>query len=864
MDQIRGGKRSHFALKGLAAALTLAFGSNAYSLPAGGTVSAGGASISGGAGAMTINQSTQNVAINWQSFSIGKTEAVTFVQPSSSSVALNRVLGADPSSILGSMSANGKVFLVNPNGILFGNGAQVNVGALVASTRNITDADFMAGNYRFAGTGSGTVVNQGAIRADGGYVAMLGANVSNEGVISARLGTVALAAGNAMTLDVAGDGLLGIAVSQGAISALVQNGGLIQADGGRVLLTAQSASNLLQSAVNNTGLIQAQTVESHNGTIRLLGDMQAGTVSVGGTLDASGSGAGQTGGNVTVTGHHVGLHGAQINASGDAGGGTVLIGGGFQGNDPAVQNATATYMSPNSTINVNAITHGNGGTAVLWSNDTTRAYGAISARGGAQGGNGGLIETSGHWLDVFGIGIDANAPNGRRGTWLLDPADVTITAGTTNGSFNGGTFEPSSGAGASTVDVGALVAALNAADVTITTTNTGAPGSPPSGLGNITVASAITWGGADTTLTLNAAGDVFINAAITPTRGNLVVCCGRDVNVNAAITVVNGSVLLNAARDVRVERTPANPNTTISVTDGNLEMCAGRDIILSNTSNPGLAPLITLTNGSATAGQDLATFGVPLGLTLRSGGSATSPGPAGGTVNFVNGGLAGTFITTTTGGPGTPISIFYNPVNYSTPTPYSLNFTGTGGPVTSFMLVFPDVVPKVMDGTTTATLAGFKSTAVSGTVPGTVTLVAGGLATANFDNATPGTDKLVTYSGFTLAQGAITPGDAGINFALPTTCCGPRFGTTTGNITATSQNQVPPLVQAPPDVQVVPVFPLFALPMLAGTNLSLGGITMPPVAVVEAPPEEIAPPVAAQVVAPIAVPVPLPPRRTRN
>ena len=135
----------------------------------------------------------------------------------------------------------------------------MNVGGLVASTLNITDGDFMAGKYNFTGAGNGTVLNQGSINADGGYVALLGANVGNEGVISARLGTVALAAGNAMTLDVAGDGLLNVTVNQGAVNALVQNGGLIQADGGQVLLTAQAAGTCSQSAVNNTGVIQAQT-----------------------------------------------------------------------------------------------------------------------------------------------------------------------------------------------------------------------------------------------------------------------------------------------------------------------------------------------------------------------------------------------------------------------------------------------------------------------------------------------------------------------------------------------------------------------------------------------------------------------------
>nr|WP_304627467.1 filamentous hemagglutinin N-terminal domain-containing protein [Pseudomonas congelans] len=235
---------------------------------------------------------------------MGTGESVNFVQPNGSATALNRVLGADPSSILGNLNANGKVFLVNPNGIVFGQGASVNVGGLVGSTRNISDSDFMAGQYNFEGTGAGSVVNHGTINAKGGSVALLGANVSNQGVIQAQLGTVALAAGNAFTLDVAGDGLLNVAVNKGAVDALVQNGGLIQADGGRVLMTAQSANSLLPSSVNNTGVVRAQTLENHNGTIMLMGDMQSGTVNLAGTLDASAPNGG-SGGFVETSAAHV-------------------------------------------------------------------------------------------------------------------------------------------------------------------------------------------------------------------------------------------------------------------------------------------------------------------------------------------------------------------------------------------------------------------------------------------------------------------------------------------------------------------------------------------------------------------------------
>ena len=221
-------------LKALTIILVMSFGADVYALPEGGVITAGGASINSGSTRTTITQTTQNAAINWQSFNIGQKETVQFMQPNSLSVALNRVLGSNPSIILGSLSANGKVFLIIPNGVLFGKGAQVNVGGLVASTLNITDSDFMAGTYKFTGAGDGMILNQGSISSDGGYVALLGATVSNEGIISAKLGTVVLAAGNAFTLDVVGDGLLNVTVNQGAVYALAQNGGLIKADGGQV------------------------------------------------------------------------------------------------------------------------------------------------------------------------------------------------------------------------------------------------------------------------------------------------------------------------------------------------------------------------------------------------------------------------------------------------------------------------------------------------------------------------------------------------------------------------------------------------------------------------------------------------------
>lgn len=674
---------ARFALKMLTASLMMACWTSVFAEPTVGVVSAGSVTIGSlTAGEMVITQHSDKVSINWQSFSIELGETVRFMQPSISSVALNRVVGGSASNILGNLSSNGKVFLVNPNGILFGAGASVNVGGLVASTRGISDADFMDGHYQFSGAGTGTVENSLGSEinaANGGYLALLGAKVSNDGLLVAESGTVALAAGNAMTLDMAGDNLLSITVSEGLAEALVSNSGNIAANGGRVLMTTQVAGSLLTNTVNNTGVIEAKTIGGVEGSIRLLGGMEAGTLKVAGTLDAS-----------------------------------------------------------------------------------------------ATLGTGGFIETSAARVEV---GADAVttvttlAPSGSAtGQWLVGSRGFTV----------GGTL-------ADNISGASLSKQLVTNNVTISTA-IGADGEvvrglpttgvfAPVGGGDIDVKEAIAWtaSATPTTLTLLGGGDVNIDAAITAKTGNLVVCCGRDINVNAAITTTNGSVLLSAGRDVNIVRSLASPTTAITTTDGNVEICAARDVVLDNSYDN--AALMTLTEGSNTAGEDLANLGVALGLTLRAGTSGTGPGSAGGTVTFVNGGLAGTYITTTA--PGAPINVFYNPTSYETPTNFSPFFTGTGGPVNQFMLVFPDGGDKTFDGTTATTLSGLKGG------PTGVSLVAEPGSTATFDSPAVGTDKIVSMTGYSLA-GA----NAG-NYALAVACCGPAVARTSASITAGSSQSAP-------------------------------------------------------------------------
>ena len=246
---------------------------------------------------MSVQQSSQRAAINWQSFNIGSGATVNFQQPSSSAVTLNRVVGTERSVIDGALNANGNVYILNANGVLFNRSAQVNVGGLVASTLNISDADFLAGKTTFESNGSrGSVINLGTLTAaNAGHIALLGQHVANEGVINATLGTAVLAAGDKVSLNFNGNSLVGVTVDRGTLNALVENKQAIIADGGLVTLTAKGLDQVMQTVVNNTGEIRAQTIQNKDGKIYLLGGMQHDRIEVGGKLDASALNSGNGG-----------------------------------------------------------------------------------------------------------------------------------------------------------------------------------------------------------------------------------------------------------------------------------------------------------------------------------------------------------------------------------------------------------------------------------------------------------------------------------------------------------------------------------------------------------------------------------------
>lgn len=428
------GKRTRSSRSVLCGAVlsVIAANANAQALPTGGEITVGQGAIQQSGNALTVTQTSQNLVINWQQFNIGEHNVVSFAQPDASAIALNRVLGADPSQILGQLNATGQVWLLNPNGVLFGQNAQVSVGGFVASTLNLSDAEFMSGRRTFSGDSAGSIINHGnIISRDGGYVALFGGRVSNQGTISARLGTVALGAGERITLDFAGDALLNVSVEQGALDALVDNRQLIRADAGQVVMTARASNVVLDSVVNNTGIIEARTVERRGGVIKLLGGFEGGTVNVAGTLDASAPESGD-GGFIDTSGHKVSIDAdARITtAAAEGATGTWLIdpndyriaasGGDITGTALAAQLASnniviesidgadtvgngdifvndAVSWSANTTLTLNAVRHIEVNAAI-----TNSGNGNLVLRADMEGSGVGTVNFGGGLIDMVG------------------------------------------------------------------------------------------------------------------------------------------------------------------------------------------------------------------------------------------------------------------------------------------------------------------------------------------------------------------------------------------------------------------------------------------------------------------------------
>ena len=595
------------ALSLLSGMIMMANPVTAANLPTGGQIVAGSGSIQTPSGnQMNIIQNSQNMVANWNSFDIGKGNTVQFYQPDSSAVALNRVVGGGESKIMGNLKANGQVFLVNPNGVLFGKDASVSTSGFVASTRDIKNDDFMNRRYTFSGgqNAGAEIVNQGALTTNaGGYIVLAADKVSNSGTIRTPGGKTVLAAGERVTLQLDNGGLTSVQVSGDVVNALVENRGLISARDGQVYLTAFGRDMLMNTVLNVSGVVEAGGMHRQDGNIVLDGG-DSGVVHLSGTLQADNA-SGQ-GGKVVVQGQNILLDkGSSITATGSQGGGEVYIGGGWQGKDSSIRNADKVVMKDGARIDVSATQQGNGGTAVLWSESFTNFRGQISAKGGENGGNGGQVETSSHGnLQAFGS-VSASAKKGKAGNWLLDPLDITIVDGkdtavdeTNDQSQPPHTQFTPTATGSQVSNTSINDELNNGTSVTVLTSSTTAGGNQK---GNITVNADINkTSGTDATLTLKADGNINVNKNITSTAGKLNVnLAAANTSSTGTITLGNNVSITTNGGDITAGTANASNSVTINVTGTTLNTSSGSQAgnITLNGSR------VNVTNANITAGN---------------------------------------------------------------------------------------------------------------------------------------------------------------------------------------------------------------------------------------------------------------------
>jgi len=742
-----------------AASLTLVGGAAlAADLPAGGVIVAGQGQISQHGSSMTINQGGAKMAIDWNSFSIGKGNTVNFVQPSSSSVALNRVTGSDVSQIQGALKANGQVFLLNPNGVLFSPTAQVNVGGLLASTLNMSNQDFMSGNYKLQGASANAVINQGNIKAfNGGSVALVAARVSNVGEISAERGNVLLGAGSEVLLDLGGP--IKLQIQKGAIDALIDNGGAIRADGGNVLMTAKAAGDLVSTVINNNGLVQARTMATgEEGQILLLGDMQNGRIDIAGKLDASAP-EGGNGGFIETSAAEVGTARAvQIDASAAHGrGGHWLVDPYNYTIDASAASNIASALNIGTSVTIttqsNAASYGSTGTG---SGDITVAS-AISKTSGADAtltlrADRNIVVNSDITSTAGKLGVTLSAANAAGAT--LGGVDINA-----NIKSNGGNILIGSNAGTQANGFGyALNSSSGSAAVIVERART-----IMSEGGNIVINGKSLVGSNNGSYS-GVTGGVYImsNAAINSGSGNLFITgvstagnktfgVAFEGNSNTLTTVGNsagGGMLLNA-----INTTPGN--TAAALDQGAIGLVSYGNRARVAFQGNSVASWLVLVNGvpqlsaytqspqlssCATPYPNCGTLVIPgsnnsyLYATYQAVSMSTQPiyviQNAAGTKTYDGSNIATGLTFTTMGGPGgfnvsalTPAMAYTtssknagsyaalnadaaNPTSYTSDgTTYAVGYFNTGSYTITQKNLTPTAASKVYDGTTAAAVS---------------------------------------------------------------------------------------------------------------------------------------------------------------
>jgi filamentous hemagglutinin family protein len=619
----------------------------AFAGPQGGTVVGGSGNISRPNNATTvIQQQSQNLAIDWQKFNVKQNELVQFKQPGRNAQALNRIFDQNASQIHGRINANGRVLLMNPNGVIFGPKAHVNVNSLVAAgMKNIPVDDFMAGKFKLEAldNADGIVINHGTLEAaTGGDVTLVGKAIQNDGIIIASAGRVNLAAGNKVTLDFDGDGLMRFAVDEGVLDNAtslddqVVNSGTIEANGGEVVIAASAARGVFTNAINNTGVIRAARIENVGGVVRLAGMGPSSSVLNTGTIDASAQGSDTGGGYVDITGANIRQAGvvrvdaadsagsiamqardtlelgpdsttsavssvdsggdvralgntvtlkagATIDVSGATAGGVALVGGDVQGANPDIINAQTTTVEQGAAIIADATVNGDGGTVVVWSDGTTTFDGSISARGGLDGGDGGFAEASGKEHIVLHGFADMRAPNGDAGSFVVDPGRIILCE-----------FSASCGSvtltGPDTFSDDHIMAQLALGDFTILTSGATMANGIAEDIEVVDTGFAVSWSA--NALTLTAGRNLLLDGSFTASAA-------ATLNLNFGASNLGGlldlsSVLLTAANPVTAtggtgSETILGPNlivnwSTTAANDGSLTWTAPSVVTVNFTA----------------------------------------------------------------------------------------------------------------------------------------------------------------------------------------------------------------------------------------------------------------------------------------
>ena len=407
-----------------------------------------GAQIINGQVSIIQNNNTTNITassgaiINWQDFSIGQNEITRFIQQNSQSTVLNRVIGQNPSQILGQLISNGHVFLINPNGVLFGANSVINTQSLLASTLNISNQDFLSGNYHFsAGSSAGSILNEGIIRAgENGNIVLIAPDIENSGVIQTDGGKIVLAAGQELTLTSLDNPDIRFQVQSPENSVLnlgqiLTKGGAIDLFAGTITHSGEiNSENLVLDASGNISLKTKQDITvtstasisanaAEGGQVNI--ESAEGDTIIRGTISAKGNSG--SGGSIQVLGERVALLGnASLDASGESGGGTILVGGDYQGKNTSIKNASQTVVSNDVSIDASAKTSGDGGRVIVWADGFTEFHGDLDISAGSQSGDGGFAEVSGKENLVYRGRINASSSHGQAGSVLFDPKNITI------------------------------------------------------------------------------------------------------------------------------------------------------------------------------------------------------------------------------------------------------------------------------------------------------------------------------------------------------------------------------------------------------------------------------------------------------